>query len=201
MSVLPKNLTKQAVFRFREQMCEAAEGLFATHGLEGVTMRQLADAVGVSAMTPYRYFKDKDAILAAVRARVFNRFADAMEHAHARLDKTGGFRPDEAYLDFALANRGAYLMMFDTHQPTASRYPELVKAMERARSTMTSGWQKLANDGKFKGDVELKGRQIWAAMHGAIMLELSGLLRAPHDARTVGMAAIRSLSKATSQPK
>jgi hypothetical protein len=27
------------------------------------------------------------------------------------------------------------------------------------------------------------------------MLELSGLLRAPHDARTVGMAAIRSLSK------
>lgn len=182
-------------------MCEAAEDLFSTHGLEGVTMRQLADAVGVSAMTPYRYFKDKDAILAAVRARVFNRFADAMERAYARLDKTGGFRPDEAYLDFALANRRAYLMMFDTNQPTASRYPELVKAMERARSTMTSGWQKLADDGKFKGDVELKGRQIWAAMHGAVMLELSGLLRAPHDARAVGMAAIRSLSKTVSTKK
>jgi AcrR family transcriptional regulator len=178
-------------------MCGAAEDLFAAHGLEGVTMRQLADTVGVSAMTPYRYFKDKDAILAAVRVRAFNRFADAMEQAHARLDKTGGFRPDDAYLDFALANQSAYRIMFDTNQPTASRYPDLVKAMDRARSTMTSGWQKLAESGKFKGDVELAGRQIWAAMHGAIMLEFSGLLRAPHDARTVGMAAIRSLSKAT----
>jgi len=193
---VPKNLTKQDIAQFREQMCIAAEDLFATHGLDGVTMRQLADVVGVSAMTPYRYFKDKDAILAAVRARVFNRFADAMEAAHARLDQTGGFRPDEAYLDFALANRSAYRMMFDTHQPTATRYPELVKAMERARSSMTSGWQKLADAGKFKGDVEMAGRQIWAAMHGAIMLELSGLLRKPHDARTIGMAAIRSLSSA-----
>jgi len=174
-------------------MCVAAEELFAAHGLEGATMRQLADAVGVSAMTPYRYFKDKDAILAAVRARVFNRFADAMEEAHSRLDKTGGFRPDEAYLDFALANRSAYRIMFDTNQPTATRYPELVKAMD---PTMTSGWQKLFDAGKFKGDVKLAGRQIWAAMHGAIMLELSGLLRKPHDARTIGMAAIRSLSNA-----
>ena len=46
-----------------------AERLFAEHGVEAVTMRQLAAALGVSPMTPYRYFKDKDAILAAVRAR------------------------------------------------------------------------------------------------------------------------------------
>jgi len=176
-------------------MCDAAEALFATQGEAGVTMRELADAVGVSAMTPYRYFRDKDAILAAVRARVFNRFADAMEAAHERLQRDGGFRPDEAYLDFALANRNAYRIMFDINQPTATRYPELVKAMDRARATMTSGWQGLRDAGKFKGDVELVGRQIWAAMHGAIMLELSGLLRAPHTARTVGMAAIRSLSQ------
>ena len=176
-------------------MCDAAEALFATQGPAGVTMRELADAVGVSAMTPYRYFKDKDAILAAVRARAFNRFADAMEAAHARLKRGGGFRPDDAYLEFALANRDAYRIMFDINQPTASRHADLVKAMDRARASMTFGWRELADAGKFKGDVELVGRQIWAAMHGAIMLELSGLLRAPHTARAVGMAAIRALSK------
>ena len=198
---MPRNLLKEDVVQFRERLCDVAEELFALHGPDGVTMRELADAVGVSAMTPYRYFKNKDAILAAVRARGFNRFADAMDAAYARLETSGGFRPDEAYLDFALANRNAYRMMFDTSQPTASRYPALVKAMDRARSMMTSGWQKLADTGKFNGDVELVGRQIWAAMHGAVMLELSGLLRPPHGARSVGMAAIQSLSKAIMSQK
>ena len=44
-------------------------------------MRQLAAELGVSPMTPYRYFADKDAILAAVRARAFNRHAEALEAA------------------------------------------------------------------------------------------------------------------------
>jgi AcrR family transcriptional regulator len=194
-------LGKVDIVEFRARMCDAAEALFAAEGPDGVTMRQLADALDISAMTPYRYFKDKDAILAAVRARGFNRFADAMEAAHSRLKKSGDFRPDTAYLDFALSNPNAYRMMFDTNQPTASRYPELVKAMNRARSTMTSGWRELAAAGKLKGDVELVGRQIWAAMHGAVMLEFSGMFRAPHNARPVGMAAIASLSKAIMGPK
>ena len=117
---MPKILSAEDVEAFRERLCDVAEELFAAHGPTGVTMRQLADALGVSAMTPYRYFEDKDAILAAVRARAFNRFADAMEKAQARLRHKGGHQPDPAYLDFALANRAAYRMMFDTDQPTFS---------------------------------------------------------------------------------
>ena len=45
-------------------------------------MRQLAAELGVSPMTPYRYFEDKDDILAAVRANGFNRFAEALERAY-----------------------------------------------------------------------------------------------------------------------
>ena len=44
-------------------------------------MRALAEDLGCSAMTPYRYFHDKQEILAAVRAAAFDRFADAMEKA------------------------------------------------------------------------------------------------------------------------
>ena len=47
-----------------------------------MTIRQLAAELGVSPMTPYRYFKDKDAILAAVRARAFDRHAEALERAY-----------------------------------------------------------------------------------------------------------------------
>ena len=193
---MPKILSDTDIETFRERLCDVAEELFAAHGPSGVTMRQLADALGVSPMTPYRYFEDKDAILAAVRARAFNRFADAMEQAQARLRRKGGHQPDPAYLDFALANRAAYRMMFDTDQPTFSKYPHLVAAMERARATMTAGWKELEGRGALQRAIPSSpGACMWSAMHGAVMLELAGFLRKPLDARKLGMAAIRALAK------
>ena len=90
---------------FRERLVDAAERLFAEHGLEAVTMRQLAAELGVSPMTPYRYFADKDAILAAVRARAFNRHAEALELAFEARAPTPLERANavgRAYVDFAL---------------------------------------------------------------------------------------------------
>lgn len=40
--------------------------LFATGGLEALSMRAIARQVGVSPMTPYRYFKDKVALLSGM---------------------------------------------------------------------------------------------------------------------------------------
>jgi AcrR family transcriptional regulator len=77
---VPKVLSPADIEAFRERLCEVAEEKFAAHGIDGVTLRDLATAMGVSPMTPYRYFKDKDAILAAVRTRAFNHFAEAMEN-------------------------------------------------------------------------------------------------------------------------
>lgn len=152
-------------------------------------MRELADALGVSPMTPYRYFKDKDAILAGVRTRAFNRFAAAMESAGGGKSRSGN-----AYLDFALANPAAYRMMFDVSQPTFSEYPELVAAMDRARLTMGDGLRNLAAAGRFKGDVELAAYVFWSALHGAVMLELAGLLQGSRlDARKIARPAVQAL--------
>ncbi|MDP1643818.1 MAG: helix-turn-helix domain-containing protein, partial [Phenylobacterium sp.] len=54
---MPRVLTESDVADFRDRLCEVAEQLFAERGPEAVTMRQLASALGVSPMTPYRYFK------------------------------------------------------------------------------------------------------------------------------------------------
>jgi len=192
---MPKVLSAADIDAFREKLCDVAEGLFAARGPDGVTLRELAVAMGVSSMTPYRYFKDKDAILAAVRTRAFNRFAEAMEAAAARQHKTKGGQPYNAYLDFALGNRAAYRMMFDVSQPTVGNHPDLVAAMSRARLTMGAGIRDLAAQGKFKGDVERAAHIGWAQMHGAVMLELAGLLAAPMDARAIAIPALTLLTK------
>jgi AcrR family transcriptional regulator len=75
---VPRVLSPEDVSSFRDRLCQAAERLFAEHGPNAVTMRQLAAELGCSPMTPYRYFKDKDEILAAVRAAAFDRFSEAL---------------------------------------------------------------------------------------------------------------------------
>lgn len=190
---MPKVLSPQDIEAFRERLCDIAEEKFAAQGINGVTLRDLATTMGVSPMTPYRYFKDKDAILAAVRSRAFNRFAETMEKSEGAMRKKGGGQPGDTYIDWALRNPAAYRMIFDTNQPTSSSYPELIAAMKRAKETMTASWKTLREQGRFKGDVELAGHLHWSAMHGAVMLELTGLLKKPHDARAIARRALTAL--------
>ena len=194
---MPRSLSPPDVEAFRTRLCDVAEKLFAARGPDGVTMREMAHELGVSSMTPYRYFKDKDAILAAVRTRAFNRFAAAMESERMRsAPQNAKARPANAYLDFALAHPAAYRMMFDISQPTFADYPELVAAMGRARLTMGAGLPELAAAGRFEGDVELAAYVFWSTMHGAVMLELAGLLEGSKlDARTIAKPAVEALGK------
>src|ERR1700748_3090056 len=112
---MPRYLTEQDITDFRSELCRVAPERFARFGYEGVTMRQLAEALGCSPKTPYRYFKDKADILATVRAQAFAKFADALEKAAASATESadGGRRISEAYLNFALKNPHAYRIMFD----------------------------------------------------------------------------------------
>jgi AcrR family transcriptional regulator len=175
---MPRSLSEAEVADFRERLCAAAERLFAAKGLDGVTMRQLAAELGVSPMTPYRYFQDKSEILAAVRAAGYARLACVLEAARARRlsARARGAAVGEAYLDFAFAHPDAYKLMFDLGQPDEDGYPELVAAARRADAEMTAWVKDLTASGDFEGDAEEIGRMYWAATHGAVVLEMAGRL-------------------------
>jgi AcrR family transcriptional regulator len=196
---LPKTLNPDDIAAFRERLCEVAERLFAERGPEAVTVRELAAELGVSPMTPYRYFTDKDAMLAAVRARAFDRFAAAMEAdfaAHQALGKGYKGEPANPYVEFALGHPAAYRMMFDVTQPTFTLYPDLVRAMDRARATMSLGVRHASNQGWVKDqDIDLVSHMIWATMHGPIMLELAGLLDGKIGARVLASRALAALTR------
>jgi AcrR family transcriptional regulator len=175
---LPRLLSADDVSTFRDRLCQAAERLFAEQGPDAVTMRQLASELGCSPMTPYRYFKDKDEILAAVRAAAFDRFSDALEAAFAAADPSDlparSNAVGRAYVRFALTEPHAYRLMFDLMQPGEENYPELVRASARARATMTNHLRGFTDIGRFEGRAELLGHVYWSAIHGALMLHLAG---------------------------
>ena len=200
---MPRVLSTADISDFRERLCDAAEKLFADKGLEAVTLRHLASALGVSPMTPYRYFADKDAILAAVRARAFNRHADALEAAYRDTDGDAGARAEatrRAYIDFALENPEAYKLMFDVRQTSADDYPELVRASSRSRRTMTQHLRVLRDIGRFEGDIETAGHIYWAGLHGAAMLQLSGMLPPHLNAQALSEAIVAALDRSMKSP-
>ena len=192
---MPRILSQSDVADFRERLCVAATRMFDARGPEGFTMRELAAELGVSAMTPYRYFKDKEDILAAVRARAFNRFADALETALAQVPHN-----DEAiyraYVAFAFGEPAAYKLMFDLTQPDESLYPDLVRANARARATMTEYVRLMIDAGKFAGDAGLIGHVFWAVLHGTIVLKLAGKLTPEYDFHRISDEASRVVSHA-----
>ena len=191
---MPRTLSTAEVADFRERLCDAAAKIFVEKGEQGFTLRELASALGVSPMTPYRYFHDKDEILAAVRARGFRQFAQTLEAAYAkgsdvisRANATG-----EAYLKFALENPGTYKLMFDLNQPE-SKYPDLDEASRRARLTMTRHIPGLIEAGLLAGDPELIGHIFWVTMHGAVTLQLTGKLDPECDMRKILDSAFAAL--------
>ena len=184
---MPRYLTDQDIADFRAELCRVATERFARFGYEGVTMRQLAEALGCSPKTPYRYFKDKADILATVRAQAFGRFADTLEQATAGVADTAerGRLTAEAYLAFALKNPHAYRIMFEIDAPVDESHPELGPQADRAARYITRGAEEMAASGFIDVDPKLFGWSMWAAIHGIVMLHQSGMLTHGPDYKTL----------------
>jgi AcrR family transcriptional regulator len=194
-------LTDDEVAKFRADVCRVAEVLFARHGVEGVTMRQIAAELDCSPTTAYRYFKNKEEILAAVRAAAFDRFCEVIEEAtRSSADPRKSARNvGQAYLGFALQNPDAYRMMFDVSQAAVIGNAELTEALARARRSMVAYVTPLIDKGMLRGDARALGQMLWACAHGLVMLRLSGIVADDTELRQLHEKTMSSLVRGASQ--
>lgn len=65
----------------REDLILAGIEEINTHGANGVSMRRVAEACGVSSAAPYRHFKDKKEFITAIIDYVNEQWAEAQEEA------------------------------------------------------------------------------------------------------------------------
>lgn len=173
-----KALSDTVVQEFRERLVEAATHLFATQGFEGVTLRAVAAVLGVSPMTPYRYFRDKEAIFAAVRATAYESFARSQEEADdstadpmARLRALG-----LAYQAWARAHPDAYRLMFSLRQPDPTSFGDLRDAELRGWHPIFRAVEAAVTRGHLSGDPSTLAHLLWCGVHGIASLDLAGKL-------------------------
>jgi AcrR family transcriptional regulator len=162
----------------KDALLEAAIQLIAEAGLAGFTLREVARRAGVSHNAPYRHFRDKDELLAAVAAEGFRELNQAMLDAAAsqptaldRLKRSGW-----AYVSFALRRPQHFTVMFDAPAVEGgdSKYAQ---AGEQAFGTLVSFIEECQSAGQLPpGDSLDRALTAWSLVHGIAKLAVSGRL-------------------------
>lgn len=158
----------------RSALIEAALSLIAERGPEGVTLAEAARMAGVSAAAPYRHFKDRTNLMAAVAREGFSRFADRLD---AALDGGRGTplealnRVGEAYLGFARAEPALYAAMFEAGIAPSSD-PDLSREAERAFDVLKTACTSLhaTLPTERRAPPLMMALHIWAFAHGIAAL-------------------------------
>ena len=160
----------------RAALIDAAEALLREQGLEAFKLRECARRAGVSHAAPAHHFRDARGLLSACAAAGFERLADAMQANLARqpgADAAGRLRAvGQAYVDFALANRALFQLMFrrDRLDPAD---PALQRAGRRTGDLLRQSIDGLiAERGLAPAE---RGRRIllaWSLVHGYATLVL-----------------------------
>ncbi len=154
---------------------ELAEKHLVTGGIGELSLRALAREIGVSQTAPYRHFKDKNALLAALATEGFRRFfalCEASENeprADLSLLMFG-----LSYVQFAKLHTEMFHLMFGPVLQPRNDYPELFAAGREAIYKVRAGVERgfKTNVIRQLDDVASMAHTVWAAVHGVATLML-----------------------------
>lgn len=188
-------LSPDEIEAFRDRLCEVATRRFAQHGTAGVTLRAIAAELGVSPMTPYRYFGSRDEIIVAVRTAAFSRFAAALEAAFARADDPGErlHALGDAYVGFVRREPHGYRIMFEMNRPEDAGDADLARAQQRAWEPLRRAIALAVDAGVLAGEPDALAPVFWAGLHGIASLDLAGTLPPGHTLETLSASMQRTL--------
>ena len=161
----------------KQALLEAAVQLIAETGPRGFTLREAARRAGVSHNAPYRHFRDRDDLLAAVATDGFDRLTRAMARAGPGVRPLHRLRRSGlAYVDFGLRWPQHFAAMFDAPRDPAA-YPACAAAAQRCFQTLLGFVRDCQAAGQLPaGDPERLAYHAWSLVHGIAKLANAGQL-------------------------
>lgn len=165
-----------------QALVDAAERVLVRDGLAGVTVRAVAAEAGVAPMGVYNRFGNKDGLVAAVLIRGFDGLTAAITRTDVadpieRLVTSG-----REYRRFALANPAHYEAMFGTamtaSERSAGQTEELSEHAGAAFGALVDTVAHAMASGALRSaDPTETAQVIWSSVHGAVSLELAGVVQ------------------------
>jgi AcrR family transcriptional regulator len=142
------------------EIAAAARALLDEEGPDALTMRRLADRLGIRAPSLYKHVSGKEELEAAVISAGFAEFAEAVKAAVAGSDDQLGALA-VAYRRFGIDRPHLYRLM--TERPLRRDLLEPGVEARAARPLLEA-----------TGGDEALARAVWAFAHGMTILELDG---------------------------
>lgn len=184
----------------RSALLQEANVMLKESGIDGLSLRQLAERVGVSRMAPYHHFRDKHDLLCALAAEGFRELDKLIERATpGSTAKAPDLQATLArfvrdYLHFAVDNPDRYELMFGRPiwkgaNPSAELKETAFACFRHYAERIGTllGQQRLP-----KGSKPLRLAQAsWATLHGLCRLMIDGIYVNQADMEEVSHEAVR----------
>jgi len=160
-----------------ERVAEEALKILDKEGADAVSMRRVAQAVGITPMAIYHHFPNRDALLNFVVDGEFEKFLEYIQAPPPR----GSFESRllssmDSYISYAFDRPRIFDYVFSQPRPNARRYPDDFRARrsptlnpiaDLVAQAMESGYLK-------RDDVWEIALELWAHAHGYVMLYRGG---------------------------
>ncbi len=152
------NLKKELV-RCACKMCER-------DGYTKLSIRSLAKESNVSQTAPYRHFKTKEDLYAAIAKEGFEKLNKEMSSIKTKNSKNYLINCGKAYISFGLKNANTYDLMFGTAVGSYVDYPDLNESANKLFQILLSSFKKLSDDAD--EIVAFKCITLWSMVHGLV---------------------------------
>jgi AcrR family transcriptional regulator len=180
-----------------ERIAEEALKILEKEGEDAVSMRRVAQAVGITPMAIYHHFPNREALLNFV---VDGEFAKFLGYIQAR-PMRGSMEARligcmDAYIDYAFERPCIFDYVFSQPRPNARRYPDDFRAQRSPTLNEIAALVAQAMDAGFlkRHDVWEIALQLWAHAHGYIMLYRAGRFHLSEaEFRTLTRRSIRRM--------
>ena len=162
-------------------LLSTATAMLNQHGIDSLSLRKIAENVGVSRTAAYHHFKDKNDLLCAIAAKGFTQWQKQAERIfnNSPLEKEQQYRDFVyGYIHFATQNPNLYDLMFGR---TIWKDHGSNETLRRAaypsfdfQVTMTKHWQEKKLLPKTESALRL-AQVIWGTLHGIAKLMIDGI--------------------------
>mgnify|MGYP000041208769 CR=1 FL=1 len=170
----------------QSSLLTTATAMITEQGIEALSLRKLAERIGVSRTAAYHYFKNKNDLLVAIAAQGFISWQSQAEQIFANKqlsDKAKYQNFVHYYVQFATQNAAIYKLMFGStlwkKTPTKGEsspqalidvaYPSFQYQVE-----MTQKWQQKGILPQTSSSLRL-AQVTWATLHGIAQLVIDGI--------------------------
>ena len=169
----------------QSSLLTTATAMIAEHGIEALSLRKLAQRIGVSRTAAYHHFKDKNDLLCSIAAQGFVSWqaqAEAIFQNNNLTDTEKYQQFVHYYVQFATQNAAIYKLMFGSTlwKKTGAKQQYSQKLIDVAYPSfqyqveMTKAWQQKGILPSSENSLRL-AQVTWATLHGIAQLVIDGI--------------------------